>query len=146
MKLHELRPNKGAKKNRTRVGRGYGSGKGKTCGRGEKGQKCRSGAKSRAWFEGGQMPLQRRLPIRGFKNPTRVTYQVVNLSDISARNLTGEITPEILKENGLINSLRKPVKVLGNGDIEQSIEIKANAFSKTAVEKIEKAGGKATTI
>jgi large subunit ribosomal protein L15 len=146
MRLHELRPKAGAKKNRKRVGRGQGSGKGKTCGRGQKGQKSRSGAKSRAWFEGGQMPLQRRLPIRGFKNPARVTYQVVNLAEISDKNLTGEITVETLKEARLINSVRKPVKILGDGNLENPVEIKAHAFSRTAVDKIEKAGGKAITI
>ena len=146
MRLHELRPKSGAKKNRMRVGRGPGSGKGKTCGRGHKGQKCRSGAKSRSWFEGGQMPLQRRLPIRGFTNPSKVTYQVVSLSDLAERNLEGEVTPETLKENGIIKSLRKPVKILGTGELEKALDIKANAFSKTAMDKIEKAGGTATKI
>ena len=146
MRLHELRPKSGAKKNRMRVGRGPGSGKGKTCGRGHKGQKCRSGAKSRSWFEGGQMPLQRRLPIRGFTNPCKVTYQVVSLSDLAERNLEGEVTPETLKENGIIKSLRKPVKILGTGELEKALDIKANAFSKTAMDKIEKAGGTATKI
>ena len=141
MKLSSLRPTKGATSNRKRVGRGHGSGLGRTAGRGEKGYHSRSGSKNRSWFEGGQMPLHRRLPKRGFSNYLfRKQYQIVNLRDIDALNLE-EIDSKILFDNGLIRSFLQPVKVLGDGDVSKAIKIKATTFSKSAILKIEKAGG-----
>ena len=125
--LHDLSPIPGSHRDRKRVGRGPGSGTGKTAGRGEKGQKARSGGSVRPGFEGGQMPLHRRIPKRGFHNRNRVEYQVVNVGDLAI--LEGDITPETLREAGLISSLRKPVKVLGNGELEKSLQITAHAFS-----------------
>ena len=143
MKLSSLRPTKGATSNRKRVGRGHGSGLGRTAGRGEKGYHSRSGSKNRSWFEGGQMPLHRRLPKRGFSNYLfRKQYQIVNLRDIDALNLE-EIDSKILFDNGLIRSFLQPVKILGDGDVSKAIKIKATKFSKSAILKIEKAGGKA---
>ena len=139
MKLHELSPAKGSKHARKRVGRGPGSGLGKTAGRGEKGQKSRTGYSSRPGFEGGQMPLIRRVPKRGFNNSIfRTEYAVVNLSDLAG--LEGEITPEVLVRRGLVRS-GQPVKVLGDGEIGAAIRVKANKFSKSARAKIEAAGG-----
>ena len=141
MKLSSLRPTKGATSNRKRVGRGHGSGLGRTAGRGEKGYHSRSGSKNRSWFEGGQMPLHRRLPKRGFSNYLfRKQYQIVNLRDIDALNLE-EINSKKLFDNGLIRSFLQPVKVLGDGDVSKAIKIKATTFSKSAILKIEKAGG-----
>lgn len=141
MKLSSLRPTKGATSNRKRVGRGHGSGLGRTAGRGEKGYHSRSGSKNRSWFEGGQMPLHRRLPKRGFSNYLfRKQYQIVNLRDIDALNLE-EIDSKKLFDNGLIRSFLQPVKVLGDGDVSKAIKIKATTFSKSAILKIEKAGG-----
>jgi large subunit ribosomal protein L15 len=128
-------------KTRKRVGRGPSSGMGKTSTRGQKGQGSRSGSKTRPWFEGGQMPIQRRVPKRGFNNPTRVEYQVVNLSSIAKLQL-GEITPDVMKKKGLVKKSDLRIKVLGVGEIALSCSVTADAFSKTAVEKIEKAGGK----
>ena len=141
MKLSSLGPTKGATSNRKRVGRGHGSGLGRTAGRGEKGYHSRSGSKNRSWFEGGQMPLHRRLPKRGFSNYLfRKQYQIVNLRDIDALNLE-EIDSKKLFDNGLIRSFLQPVKILGNGDVSKAIKIKATTFSKSAILKIEKAGG-----
>lgn len=141
MKLSSLKPTKGATSNRKRVGRGHGSGLGRTAGRGEKGYHSRSGSKNRSWFEGGQMPLHRRLPKRGFSNYLfRKQYQIVNLRDIDALNLE-EIDSKKLFDNGLIRSFLQPVKILGNGDVSKAIKIKATTFSKSAILKIEKAGG-----
>ena len=141
MKLSSLKPTKGATSNRKRVGRGHGSGLGRTAGRGEKGYHSRSGSKNRSWFEGGQMPLHRRLPKRGFSNYLfRKQYQIVNLRDIDALNLE-EIDSKILFDNGLIRSFLQPVKILGDGDVSKAIKIKATTFSKSAILKIEKAGG-----
>ena len=141
MKLSSLKPTKGATSNRKRVGRGHGSGLGRTAGRGEKGYHSRSGSKNRSWFEGGQMPLHRRLPKRGFSNYLfRKQYQIVNLRDIDALNLE-EIDSKILFDNGLIRSFLQPVKILGDGDVSKAIKIKATTFSKSAIIKIEKAGG-----
>tara|TARA_B100001750_G_C15521454_1_gene611932 strand:+ start:4121 stop:4561 length:441 start_codon:yes stop_codon:yes gene_type:complete len=141
MKLSSLGPTKGATSNRKRVGRGHGSGLGRTAGRGEKGYHSRSGSKNRSWFEGGQMPLHRRLPKRGFSNYLfRKQYQIVNLRDIDALNLE-EIDSKILFDNGLIRSFLQPVKILGDGDVSKAIKIKATTFSKSAILKIEKAGG-----
>ena len=141
MKLNSLGPTKGATSNRKRVGRGHGSGLGRTAGRGEKGYHSRSGSKNRSWFEGGQMPIHRRLPKRGFSNyPFRKNYQIVNLRDLGGLNLD-EIDPKVLYDNGLINSFLQPVKVLGDGEVKKAIKVKATKFSQSAVLKIEKAGG-----
>jgi large subunit ribosomal protein L15 len=123
-----------------RLGRGTGTGLGKTAGRGHKGQKSRSGGSTKPWFEGGQMPLQRRLPKRGFRPYKRVEYQPVNVSAL--QRVEGDVAdPETMKAAGLIGSLRKPVKILGNGEIARALKVTAHAFSRTAREKIEKAGG-----
>ncbi len=145
MELHNLKPPKGSKKNRKRVGRGSGSGMGKTSTRGHKGQKARSGGLKRAGFEGGQMPIYRRLPKRGFHNFTRVEYQVVNVEDF-ARCKEKELTFEILKAAGLVKKSGVLVKVLGSGNLKKAYTVQANAFSKSAKEKIEQAGGKAVVI
>jgi large subunit ribosomal protein L15 len=139
MKLHELSPAKGSKHSRKRVGRGPGSGLGKTAGRGEKGQKSRTGYSRRPGFEGGQMPLIRRVPKRGFNNIWRTEYAVVNLSQLDA--FEGEVTPQALAERGLVHSGRK-VKVLGDGEIGKPLRVVADKFSKSAREKIEAAGGR----
>ena len=141
MDLGSLKYAEGAKKSRKRVGRGTGSGHGKTSCRGMKGQKSRSGAKSRSWFEGGQMPLQRRVPKRGFTNIFRKEYQVVNVGDLD-RLKKSKITPEVMLESRLIRKKGMPVQVLGDGDVKKSLEVHAHAFSRSAEEKLEKAGGK----
>jgi len=138
MKLHELSPAKGSKRSRKRIGRGPGSGTGKTAGRGHKGQKSRSGYSRRLGFEGGQMPLIRRVPKRGFTNIFQTRYQVVNLSSLA--ELSGEVTPEVLVEKGLVRSGHM-VKVLGDGEISTALTIKAHKFSASAQAKIEAAGG-----
>ena len=138
--LESMKRPKGIKRTAKRVGRGPGSGVGKTSGRGHKGQKSRSGGSTKPWFEGGQMPLQRRLPKRGFAPRKRVEYQVVNVRDLE-RVQGDEATLEALKAAGLIRSLRRPVKLLGQGEIARAIKVTAHAFSATAREKIEKAGG-----
>ena len=139
MKLHELSPAKGSKHSRKRVGRGPGSGLGKTAGRGEKGQKSRTGYSGRPGFEGGQMPLIRRVPKRGFTNIWKTEYAVVNLSQLA--ELEGEVNPEMLAEHGLVRSGKK-VKVLGDGEIGKALTVVADKFSKSAREKIEAAGGR----
>lgn len=138
MKLHELSPAKGSNKKRKRVGRGPGSGLGKTAGRGSKGQKSRSGYSRRLGFEGGQMPLIRRVPKRGFTNIFRTSYSVVNLSDLEGWE--GEVTPETLLAAGLVRR-GMPVKVLGDGECSAALTVKAHKFSKSARSKIEEAGG-----
>ena len=138
MKLHELSPAKGSKHAKKRVGRGPGSGLGKTAGKGEKGQKSRSGYSFRPGFEGGQMPLIRRVPKRGFTNIWRTEYTIVNLAQLA--ELDGDITPERLADEGLVRSGR-PVKVLGDGEVAKALKVTAHKFSKSAREKIEKAGG-----
>jgi len=144
MDLSNLKHAKGARKNRKRVGRGEGSGLGVTAGRGNKGYGSRSGSKKRSWFEGGQMPLQRRLPKFGFTNIHRVEYQVVNVQDLEKLKKKENITPEVLYENGLIRKKRVPVKLLGNGELKSKVTVKVDAVSKTAQEKIEKQGGSVT--
>lgn len=146
MKLHELKPAEGSRKDRKRVGRGTSSGWGKTAGRGHKGQNARSGGGVRPGFEGGQNPLYRRLPKRGFTNPNRVEYAIVNLDALNRFEANTEVTPELLLETGVISSLNDGVKILGNGEINVSLTVKANKFSQTAVEKIEAAGGKTEVI
>jgi large subunit ribosomal protein L15 len=145
MELHTLKPPAGSKKTRRRVGRGSGSGLGKTSGRGHKGAGQRSGFTQKPGREGGQMPLHRRLPKRGFTNIFKKEFQIVNLGDLT-RCEPGEVTAQTLKKVGLISKLTVPVKFLGNGDIDKAYTVKASAFSKTAKEKIEAAGGKAEVI
>jgi large subunit ribosomal protein L15 len=145
MELHTLKPPAGSRKNRRRVGRGPGSGMGKTSGRGHKGAGQRSGHKRKVGHEGGQMPLFRRLPKRGFTNIFRREYQVVNISDLE-RLEAGEITAQTLKEAGLIKKTDQPVKLLGNGETDKAFTIQLNAFSKSAQQKIEAAGGKAEVV
>ncbi|MGH8016044.1 MAG: 50S ribosomal protein L15 [Candidatus Zixiibacteriota bacterium] len=145
MELHNLKPPKGSKKNRKRLGRGAGSGMGETSGRGHKGQKARSGGKKRPGHEGGQMPIYRRLPKRGFHNFFKTEFQIVNVADLS--RCTGkELTTESLLDAGLIRKAHVPVKILGNGKLEKPYTVNAHAFSKSAREKIEHAGGKALII
>jgi large subunit ribosomal protein L15 len=142
--LHDLSPTSGSHRNRKRVGRGQGSGTGKTAGRGENGQKSRSGGNVHPRFEGGQMPLIRRIPKRGFKSINRVEYQVVNVRDLE--RVDGDVSPESLRSAGLIGSLRKPVKVLGQGDLAKKLSVSAHKFSASAQAKIEAAGGSVTVI
>ena len=141
MKLNSLSPVKGSISKRKRIGRGHGSGLGKTSGRGHKGAGQRSGNKKRAWFEGGQMPLARRLPRRGFTNIFKEKFQIVNIGDLVNIKDGSILDPVSLKDSGLIRSSLKPVKILGNGLIKKKIKISASAFSASAKEKIEKAGG-----
>lgn len=142
MKLHELKPNIGSKKNRKRVGRGYGSGTGKTSGRGTKGQNARAGGGVPLWHQGGDTPYFRRMPKKpGFKNFNRVEYQEVNLEYLSAFRKNSEITPEILREVDLIDTLSRPVVILSRGELKKPLKVKAHRFSRKAKEKIEKAGG-----
>jgi large subunit ribosomal protein L15 len=143
--LSTLKNNPGARKNPKRVGRGSGSGTGKTCGRGQKGQKSRSGGKPHPWFEGGQMPLQRRLPKRGFTNIFKKSYDLVNLKALAGLKVDGALTPQILKEQGLIRDMGA-VKVLGDGELTGAVEIHAHKFSQSALQKIEKSGGKAVVL
>jgi large subunit ribosomal protein L15 len=143
--LSNLKIIPGTRKNRKRVGRGVGSGTGKTCGRGQKGQKSRSGGSPHPWFEGGQMPLQRRLPKRGFTNVFRKTYEVVNLKQLAQITAEGPVTPETLKERGFVKKA-EAVKILGNGELTGGLTIHAHKFSKSALEKIEKSGGKAVIL
>jgi len=145
MELSNLKPAPGVRKNRKRVGRGIGSTLGKTCGKGQKGQKSRSGGSPHPWFEGGQMPLQRRLPKRGFTNIFRKEYEIVNVGQIAGISGVDEITPEVLKERGLIRSVKR-VKILGEGELTTGLAVKAHKFSKSAIEKIEKSGGKIETL
>ena len=139
MKLHELSPAKGSKHKRKRVGRGPGSGLGKTAGRGSKGQKSRSGYSRRYGFEGGQMPLVRRVPKRGFTNIFKTRYEVVNVRQLA--DFEGDVTPEILAQSGLVRT-GLPVKVLGDGEIDRAVTVLAHRFSRSARAKIEAAGGR----
>ena len=142
MKLHELRPAAGSKKAPKRIGRGTGSGLGRNAGKGEKGQNARSGGGVRPGFEGGQMPLYRRLPKRGFKNPFSKEFVCINLDRLNIFENGTEITPEILLERRVISKVLDGVKILGNGTLEKSLTVKGCKFSKSAKEKIEAAGGK----
>jgi large subunit ribosomal protein L15 len=146
MRLEELKPSKGAKKKAKRVGRGVGSGHGKTSTKGHKGQKARSGGVKGAGFEGGQMPLQRRIPKRGFTNIFRKEYAIVNLSELARVSGADPITPEVLLQKGLIKATRDGVKVLGMGEFKEKITVRAHKFSKSAVDKIQAAGGKTEVI
>ena len=146
MKLHELKAAGGSTKNPKRKGRGTGTGNGTTAGRGMNGQKSRSGGGVRLGFEGGQMPLYRRLPKRGFTNIWGTEYTVLNVSDLNRFEAGSTVTPETLKEAGLAKQVKDGIKILGGGDLEKGLTVQANKFSKTAVEKIEAAGGKAEVI
>jgi len=147
MELNSLRPSRGAKRVRKRVGRGPGSGTGKTAGRGHKGQKSRSGYSRRFGFEGGQMPLVRRIPKRGFKNRFRVECQVVNVRDLEKTFSDGEtVSPDVLAERGLIRRDERPVKVLGSGELSTKLTVQAHRFSVSAREIIEKAGGSCEVV
>ena len=147
MKLHELSPVEGSKKSAKRIGRGHGSGWGKTAGKGHKGQKARSGGGVRPGFEGGQMPLQRRLPKRGFNNIFATQYAIVNVADLEAAFNAGDVVDtEALKAKGLVKKTLDGVKVLGNGELTKALTVKAAAYSASAKEKIEKAGGKAEVM
>ena len=146
--LSNLKYAEGTRKNKKRVGRGPGSGHGKTSTRGMNGQLSRSGAKKKAWFEGGQMPLQRRVPKFGFTNIFKVEYQVVNVQDLQKLVDAKEkvVTSEILRKYGFVRKKDRPVKILGSGELKGKLQVEANAFSKTAQEKIESAGGSITKI
>ena len=146
MKLHELRAVPGATRAPKRKGRGTGTGNGTTAGRGMNGQKSRSGGGVRLGFEGGQMPLYRRIPMRGFTNIWGTEYTVLNVSDLNRFEAGSTVTPETLKEAGLAKQVKDGIKILGGGDLEKGLTVQANKFSKTAVEKIEAAGGKAEVI
>ena len=146
MKLHELSPAAGSTKEVKRIGRGHGSGNGKTAGKGHKGQNARSGGGVRIGFEGGQMPLTRRIPKRGFNNIFAKEYAIVNVSDLNQFTEDTVVDAELLKAAGLIKKTCDGVKVLGNGELTTKLTVKASKFTKSAAEKIEKAGGKAEVM
>ncbi|QHW37623.1 50S ribosomal protein L15 [Staphylococcus ursi] len=141
MKLHELKPSEGSRKLRNRVGRGAGTGNGKTSGRGQKGQKARSGGGVRPGFEGGQLPLFRRIPKRGFTNINRKEYAIVNLEQLNQFEDGTEVTPELLIETGVVKNEKAGIKVLGNGSLEKKLTVKAHKFSASAKAAIEAKGG-----
>ena len=146
MKLHEMKYTEGSRKSRNRVGRGQGSGNGKTAGRGQKGQGSRSGGGVRLGFEGGQTPLARRLPKRGFTNFTRKEYAIVNVESLNRFENGTEVTPELLIETKLVRKELDGIKILGQGELEKTLTVKAHKFSKSAVAVIAQAGGKAEVI
>jgi large subunit ribosomal protein L15 len=146
MKLHELSSATGSRHTRKRVGRGTSSGMGKTSTRGHKGQNARSGGGVRPGFEGGQNPLYRRLPKRGFTNRFRTEYAIVNLEELNDFAAGTEVTPEVLMETGIVKSPKDGIKILGNGEITVKLTVKANKFSQSAIEKIQAAGGKTEVI
>ncbi|MEA5096809.1 MULTISPECIES: 50S ribosomal protein L15 [Sedimentibacter] len=146
MKLHELKPSPGSSKNRKRLGRGTATGQGKTAGRGMNGQKSRSGGGVRPGFEGGQMPLYRRLPKRGFTNVFGTVFAEINVEVLNQFEDGAEVTPEVLKSEGIVKKQLDGIKILGNGELAKKLTVKAHKFSKSAVEKIEAAGGKAEVI
>jgi large subunit ribosomal protein L15 len=146
MRLHELKSPKGARISKKRVGKGIGSGLGKTSGRGHKGQKARSGGGVRPGFEGGQMPLHRALPKRGFTSVFKKEFNELNVARLNVFEDGTEVTPALLREKGLIKSLKDGVKILGGGELEKSLIVLAHGFSKAATEKIRAAGGKAEVI
>jgi large subunit ribosomal protein L15 len=141
VKLGDLRPPAGSHRERKRLGKGEGSGNGTFAGKGCKGQKSRSGHKTRPWFEGGQMPLMRRIPSRGFTSRNKAVYQVVNIGDIESRTSGERVDPLALREAGLIRSVDGLIKILGNGELTRKIVLVANSFSQSAREKIEAVGG-----
>ncbi|MCG7335375.1 50S ribosomal protein L15 [Sporosarcina sp. ACRSM] len=146
MKLHTMKPAEGARKQRKRVGRGTGSGHGKTSGRGHDGQNSRSGGGVRLGFEGGQIPLFQRLPKRGFTNINRKEYAIVNLDTLNRFEEGTEVTPELLIETGVVSNAKSGIKILGNGTLEKKITVKAHKFSASAKEAIEKAGGQTEVV
>jgi len=147
MDLSNLKPPAGAKHAKKRIGRGQGSGNGKTAGRGHKGAKSRSGFKFKRGFEGGQMPLHRRVPKRGFHNPFRVDYEVVNLDTLAAKfDADTVVTPDLLRELGLVGGGKRPVKILARGDVSKKLTVRAHKFSGKAAEKIAAAGGATEVI
>jgi large subunit ribosomal protein L15 len=146
MRQHELKPAAGSRKNRKRVGRGPGSGLGKTAGRGEKGQKSRSGFSQKPGFEGGQMPLHRRIPKRGFTNIFRKEYLTVNVERLNRFEAGAVVTPESLRDAGLLHKGSLEVKVLGNGDLKVALTVRAHKFTGAAARKIQEAGGKAEVL
>jgi large subunit ribosomal protein L15 len=147
MKLHDLKPNRGSKKNRKRVGRGHGSGMGKTSGRGMNGQNSRAGGGVPLWHQGGDTPFYRRMPKKpGFKNFNRVEFQEVNLEYLSQFRKGSEVNPDVLREAELINTISRPVVIMGRGELKKPLKIKAHRFTRKAVEKIEKAGGTVEVI
>ncbi|GAB4336852.1 MAG: 50S ribosomal protein L15 [Calditrichia bacterium] len=146
MDLGNLKNAPGSTRSNKRPGRGQGSGIGRTATRGTKGQRSRSGSKRRAWFEGGQMPLQRRLPKFGFYQHGKVIYQVVNVGDLARLENVEEITPEVLQQAGLVKHADRPIKLLGNGEISKKVNIKIHAASKSARELVEKVGGTVTLL
>lgn len=146
MKQNDLKPSPGSRRDRKRVGRGPGSGLGKTSGRGEKGQKSRSGYSSKRGFEGGQMPLHRRIPKRGFTNIFRVEFRTVNVDRLNGLKAGSEVTPESLQKAGLLPKGRTPVKILGNGELKVALTVRAHKYTGSAAKKIEAAGGKAEVI
>lgn len=147
MKIQDLTPEKGSRRSSKRVGRGMGSGHGKTSTKGHKGQKARSGASKGPAFEGGQTPMQRRLPKRGFKNsPFKKEYAIINLKDIVKLSDAGMITPEVLLDRKVIKNIKDGVKILGEGTIDKPLNVKAHAFSSSALSKINAAGGKAEVL
>lgn len=146
MKIQDIKPADGSRKKSKRVGRGIGSGHGKTSCKGHKGQKARSGGPKGPGFEGGQMPLQRRLPKRGFKNHFSVTYAIISVEKINNLKDMDVVTPEILVEKGIIKDIKGGLKVLGGGEIKRPVTVKATAFSASAAQKIAAAGGKAEVL
>ncbi|HTG69585.1 MAG TPA: 50S ribosomal protein L15 [Candidatus Udaeobacter sp.] len=146
MKLHELAPAPGSTQAPKRKGRGIGSGNGKTAGKGHKGQNARSGGGVRPGFEGGQNPLYRRVPKRGFNNAFRKEYAIVNIEELNAFAAGTEVTPEVLIETGIVKNPLAGIKILGNGEVSVTLTVKANKFSQSAVEKIQAAGGKTEVI
>ena len=146
MRLGELKPAAGSKKKRKRIGCGPGSGHGKTSTRGHKGTQARTGNTKNAWYEGGQMPLQRRLPKRGFTNIFRVGYQVINLSDLDRFDANATVDIEALIDKGLVRNLKSPVKLLGDGELNKALTIKVHAVSKKAKEAVEKVGGQVNLV
>jgi len=146
VKIEDIKPAEGSRKKNKRVGRGVGSGLGKTCGKGHKGQKARSGGTVGLGFEGGQMPMQRRLPKRGFTNRSGIEYAVINLDSLNGLEGIDVITPEILLKNKVVKDIKDGLKILGGGKIERPVTVQATAFSASAEEKIAAAGGKAEVI
>lgn len=146
MKLHELKPSEGSRKERNRLGRGIATGNGKTSGRGQKGQKARSGGGVRVGFEGGQLPIFKRLPKRGFTNMNRKEFAIVNLDTLNRFEDGTEVSPELLLESGVVSKEKAGIKILGNGKLEKKLTVKAHKFSASAKEAIEAAGGNTEVI
>jgi large subunit ribosomal protein L15 len=145
--IDDLRPDKGARKSRRRVGRGHGSGRVKTAGRGTKGQNSRSGGGVRPGFEGGQLPIQRRMPYkRGFTNRLKTQWEVVNISQLDELEIDGPVTPQALVDAGIVRGMNFPVKILGHGELSKSVRVQAHGFSKSAQQAIEAAGGSIETL